>query len=121
MHRCCHQRIAQHGMGTSSRLELGLERRILSAFPSQTRGRDTTAASNEETGPIRRALRMARRATFSWLAQDLDGLSREVSLGQLPSALSPAGITPWHELVETLAACGYSVDFCDPGPGAVIG
>ena len=102
-------------------LELGLERRIYLLSPPKREAQTATAASDAEAGPIRRALRIARRATFSWLAQDLDGLSREVSLGQLPSALSPAGMTPWHELVETLAACGYSVDFSDPGPGSVIG
>ena len=78
-------------------------------------------ASGVKAGRLRRGLRITGQATISWLARDWDELSRELSFGKLPSALSAAGQTPWDEFVNTLVACGYSVDIPDPGAGAVVG
>jgi hypothetical protein len=98
-------------------LELGLERRLYILSPPF---REPPAQVATE-GRIRRMLRTTRRVTFSWLAQDWDEVSRELSPGELPSSLSPAGQTTWGDLVNALAACGYTVDLPDPGAGAVVG
>jgi hypothetical protein len=62
-----------------------------------------------------------RRALFSIIAQDFDGVARELSFGELPAAMSPAGQTSWDDFVNTLITCGYAVDIPDPGAGAVVG
>ena len=102
-------------------LELGLERRLYLLSPPFREPAEPTELALAKGGRIRGLLGITRRATISWLAQDWDGLSRELSFGQLPSALSPAGQATWDEFVSTLVACGYSVDIADPGAGAVVG
>jgi hypothetical protein len=102
-------------------LELGLERRLYLLSPPFRQPAEPTELALAKGGRIRGLLGITRRATISWLAQDWDGLSRELSFGQLPSAMSPAGQATWDEFVSTLVACGYSVDIADPGAGAVVG
>ncbi len=102
-------------------LELGLERRLYLLSPPLREHPPSPEPSVAMSGRLRRLLGITRRATFSWLSQDWDGLSRELSFGELPSALSPAGQATWDEFVSTLVTCGYSVDMADPGAGAVVG
>jgi hypothetical protein len=102
--------------------ELELEQRLyLLSPPADTTARAPEPAGADRVGPVRKVLGLAGRSTVSWLSRDWDTLSRDVSLGSLPSALSPAGVTTWNEFVQTLEACGYTVDMPDPGPGAVLG
>ena len=102
--------------------ELGLDGRLYLLSPPHTQtvpaGR---AASRVPHGRIGRAASLAGRSMLSLLAQDTDALARDVSFGQLPGALSPAGLTTWDAFVATLVSCGYTVDLPDPGPGAVVG
>jgi hypothetical protein len=102
-------------------LELGLERRLYLLSPPLSRSPAPRPASGVKAGRLRRGLRITGQATISWLARDWDELSRELSFGELPSALSAAGQTPWDEFVNTLVACGFAVDIPDPGAGAVVG
>ena len=102
--------------------ELGLDGRLYLLSPPHTQtvpaGR---AASRVPHGRIGRAASLAGRSMLSLLAQDTDALARDLSFGQLPGALSPAGLTTWDAFVATLVSCGYTVDLPDPGPGAVVG
>ncbi len=102
-------------------LELGLALRLYLLSPPFREPAAPPALPLGKAGRIRSLLRIIRRATFSWLAQDWDGMSRELSFGELPTALSPASQATWDEFVDTLVDCGYSVDMADPGPGAVVG
>jgi hypothetical protein len=102
--------------------ELGFEKRLYLVSPPAADAPSTAgAATHQRAGPVRKALGSVGRSMASWLTQDWDALSREVSFGELPSSLSPASQTTWEEFVETLVACGYTIDVPDPGPGAVLG
>jgi hypothetical protein len=102
-------------------LELGLEERLYLLSPPARESAAPPEKSVGTTGRLGAGLKLGGRALVNWFAQDWDELSRGLSFGQLPSALSPAGQTSWTEFVDTLVACGYSVEIPDPGTGAVIG
>jgi hypothetical protein len=100
-------------------LELGLERHLYLLSPPRAPELQEGApvGPKQGTGGL---FGVIRRALFSIIAQDFDGVARELSFGELPVAMSPAGQTRWHDFVETLVTCGYDVDIPNPGPGAVV-
>jgi hypothetical protein len=101
-------------------LELGLERRLYLLSPPRAPEPPAGAPVAPKRG-TRKLFGVIRRALFSILAQDFDGVARELSFGELPAAMSPAGQTSWDDFVNTLITCGYAVDIPDPGAGAVVG